>query len=501
MGIKFRLIVMNFLQYAVWGAWLITLGTYCASTLHFEGGQIATFFATMGIASLFMPAIMGVLADRFIPAQKLMGICHLLAGGFLALGAMQTAYNSLYIYVLLSVMFYMPTIALSNSVAFNALTKAKMDTVKAFPPIRVWGTVGFIAAMWFVSLVVVDRDFGFSPIGGEPRKELTSAINPDQMKFVPAEGSAKSESVKLTPLKVKLEPAQPAPKIEKDKPTKYTNSLKITRKITVPVTVPVLVEPKEQSVQLKYTPWQLLFSALLSLILAVYSFSLPSCPVNRGAKQQSWIDTFGLRAFSLFKQRKMAIFFIFSMMLGMSLQITNAFADPYITSFGEMAEYADSLIVKQSTILISLSQVSETLCILLIPFFLKRFGIKKVMLISMAAWVLRFGLLGFGNPGAGAWMLVLSMVVYGVAFDFFNISGSLFVDQETSSEIRSSAQGVFMIMTNGFGAFIGSYIAGVVVDAFHFPESWFIFATYSMAVAVAFALIFKYKYNPNEVKA
>ncbi len=485
MGIKFRLIVMNFLQYAVWGAWLITLGTYCSSTLHFEGGQIATFFATMGIASLFMPAIMGVLADRFIPAQKLLGICHLLAGAFLAYGATQTSYNTLYIAVLLSVMFYMPTIALSNSVAFNALTKAKLDTVKAFPPIRVWGTVGFIAAMWFVSLVVVDRDFGFAPLKDEPFKTEVSAVVKDATQPGAEAVSATDNSAKQA--LPELEAANPIAKLEKD-----ANILSLTKKLTAPET--------KKPVQLKYTPWQLLFSAFLSLLLAVYSFTLPACPVNRNVKQQSWIDTFGLRAFSLFKQRKMAIFFIFSMMLGMSLQITNAFADPYISSFGQLPEYADSLIVRQSTILISLSQVSETLCILLIPFFLKRFGIKKVMLISMIAWVLRFGLLGFGNPGAGAWMLVLSMIVYGVAFDFFNISGSLFVDQETSSDIRSSAQGVFMIMTNGFGAFIGSYIAGMVVDCFAFPHSWFIFAAYSLAVAIAFAFAFRYKYNPKEAK-
>ncbi len=484
MGIKFRLIIMNFLQYAVWGAWLITLGTYCSSTLHFEGGQIATFFATMGIASLFMPAIMGVLADRFIPAQKLLGICHLLAGIFLAYGATQTSYHTLYIAVLLSVMFYMPTIALSNSVAFNALTKAKLDTVKAFPPIRVWGTVGFIAAMWFVSLVVVDRDFGFAPLKGEPAKTELATVVKDA---TPSDAEAVSSTDNAEKKTLRLELAKPAKKLEKN-----ANILTLS-KLKVP-------ELNNKPVQLKYTPWQLLFSAFLSLVLAVYSFTLPACPVNRNVRQQSWIDTFGLRAFSLFKQRKMAIFFIFSMMLGMSLQITNAFADPYISSFGKLPEYADSLIVRQSTILISLSQVSETLCILLIPFFLKRFGIKKVMLISMIAWVLRFELLGFGNPGAGAWMLVLSMIVYGVAFDFFNISGSLFVDQETSSDIRSSAQGVFMIMTNGFGAFIGSYIAGVVVDCFAFPHSWFIFAAYSLAVAIAFAFAFRYKYNPAEAK-
>ena len=409
MGIKFRLIVMNFLQYAIWGSWLISLGAYLGGGLDFTGLQIGSFFATMGIASLFMPAVMGIIADRWIPAQKLLGICHLISGAFLVAAASHTAYAPLYSCMLLSVMFYMPTIALSNSVAYNALDLAKLDTVKHFPPIRVWGTVGFIAAMWFVDL---------THIGG---------------------------------------------------------------------------------IQIKLTAWQLYVSAFLSFVLAVYSFSLPGCSVDRNVKSQSWIDTLGLRAFALFKEKRMAVFFIFSMLLGAALQITNAFGDTYIQNFGSMPQYADSAIVKHSVILLSLSQMSETFCILLIPFFLRRFGIKKVMLISMLAWVLRFGFFGIGNPGSGAAFLILSMVVYGVAFDFFNISGSLFVEKETSREIRSSAQGVFMIMTNGFGAFFGSYAAGAVVDAWGWPDSWYIFAGYALVVAVVFAFVFKYKHNPAEM--
>lgn len=409
MGIKLRLVVMNFLQYAVWGSWLISFGAYLGSGLHFSGLQIGSFFGTMGIASLFMPAVMGIIADRWIPAQKLLGICHLLSGALLVAAATQTAYAPLYACVLLSVMFYMPTIALSNSVAYNALDQAGLDAVKHFPPIRVWGTVGFIAAMWFVDLV---------QIGGVP---------------------------------------------------------------------------------IKQTFWQLYVAALLSVVLAVYSFTLPRCPVSRSRQRQSWIDMLGLRAFALFKQRRMAVFFVFSMLLGAALQITNAFGDSYIQNFGTMPEYADSLVVRHSVILLSLSQMSETLCILLIPFFLRRFGIKRVMLISMLAWVLRFGFFGVGNPGSGTIFLILSMIVYGVAFDFFNISGSLFVEQETGREIRSSAQGVFMIMTNGLGAVFGSYAAGAVVDAFGWPGSWFVFAGYALAIAVVFALVFRYKHDPARI--
>ena len=402
MGLKYRLTIMNFLQYAIWGAWLISLGAYLGGSLKFEGFQIGSFFATMGIASLFMPGVVGIIADRWIPAQKLLGICHFMAATFLVFAAPQTDYKTLYALILCSVMFYMPTIALSNSVAYHVLTNGGFNIVKDFPPIRVWGTVGFICSMILVDLL----------------------------------GYAQSS-------------------------------------------------------------YQLYLSAGLGYVLSVYSFTLPNCTIKKTEHNKSWVDYMGLRAFALFKQKKMAIFFIFSMMLGMSLQITNAFGNEYLTNFfGKNVLYKGTFGVEHANILISLSQVSETLCILLIPFFLRKFGIKKVMLISMVAWVLRFGLLGTGNPGSGVWMLVLSMIVYGVAFDFFNISGSLFVENETDSSIRSSAQGVFMIMTNGFGAFIGSYVAGWIVDKAGWPDSWFIFAGYSLVVAIVFAIIFKYKHDP-----
>ncbi|MEG2071108.1 MAG: MFS transporter, partial [Bacteroidales bacterium] len=253
------------------------------------------------------------------------------------------------------------------------------------------------------------------------------------------------------------------------------------------------------SIKFAVSPYQLYFAGVLSLLLGLYSFTLPNCPIIKSVEKKTWVDALGLRAFALFKEKKMAIFFIFAMLLGFALQITNAFGNSYLTNFfGNIPEYQNTFGVKHANILISLSQMSETLCILLIPFFLKRYGIKKVMLISMAAWVLRFGLLGAGNPGNGVWMLILSMIVYGVAFDFFNISGALFVEQETDISIRSSAQGVFMIMTNGFGAFFGSYVAGAVVDKIGWPYSWYVFAVYALIVTILFAFVFKYKHEPNK---
>ncbi|MBR4775638.1 MAG: MFS transporter [Bacteroidales bacterium] len=400
-SLTFRLIVMNFLQFAAWGSWLISLGAYLGRVLGFSNIEVASFYALQGIASLFMPALLGIVADKYIPAQKTLGLAHFLCAAFLIAASFQNTYSAIYPLMLGAVCFYMPTISLSNTVAFNALNQAGMDTVKDFPPIRVFGTIGFIAAMWIVDLT------GFN-----------------------------------------------------------------------------------------ITHQQLWLSAGISIALGLYSFTLPACPINKSSGG-SLVEKLGLKAFSLFKQKKMAIFFIFSALLGMALQVTNTFADGYIKGFGDPdsplynTKYVGTFGVDHSTMLISLSQISETLCILLIPFFLKKLGIKKVMLISMIAWVFRFGLLGTGNPGPGVWMFILSMIVYGLAFDFFNISGALFVEQETDKSISASAQGVFMLMTNGLGAFIGSYIAGYVVTASGWPKSWFIFAAYALVVAIAFFFLFK----------
>lgn len=420
---------MNFLQFAVWGAYLTSMGTFLAGAGLAE--HIGWFYAVQGFVSLFMPALIGIIADRWVPAQKMLALCHFLAAVFIGaaawLGAQSTiCFSSLFTCYTLSVAFYMPTLALSNSVAYTALRQQGLDTVKVFPPIRVFGTVGFICAM------------------------LTT-------NFAGFQGS--------------------------------------------------------------YVQWY--FSAVLGVILAAYCLTLPACPVAQG-ETKTLVDALGLKAFALFKEKKMAVFFIFSMLLGMSLQVTNGFAGPFITGFNSLDGFTGSWGANNANALISLSQMSETLCILLIPFFLKRYGIKKVMLISMLAWVLRFGFLGLGNPSTamGIVLLVASMIVYGVAFDFFNISGSLFVDQETDPSIRSSAQGVFMLMTNGFGAAIGSLAAqkvvnclvishqnpALMVDGVYPPavsqaimngwsNAWFVFAGFALVVAILFAVCFKYEHK------
>ncbi|MCD8165180.1 MAG: nucleoside permease [Bacteroides sp.] len=409
MSIKYRLIIMNFLQFFIWGSWLISLGAYMGGKLDFTGIQIASIFGTMGIASVFMPGILGIVADRWINAERLLGICHLLGAGLLFAASRFTTYEMIYPIMLLNMMVYMPTLALANTVSYNSMDVYKMDIVKDFPPIRVWGTVGFIVAMWVVDLC----------------------------------GWGRTES-------------------------------------------------------------QLYVGALAALCLGVYAFTLPKCPPSRNPGKRSLVSALGLDAFVLFKERKMLIFFIFAMLLGAALQITNIFGGMFLDNFADT--YSDAFAVQHPNILLSVSQMSETLFILAIPFFLRRFGIKTVMLISMLAWVLRFALFGIGNPGNGFIFLLLSMIVYGMAFDFFNVSGSMFVEKETNHSIRASAQGLFMIMTNGLGAIIGSYSSGWVVDYFtaadgtrDWPAIWFVFAAYALVIAVVFAIVFKYKHDPEKI--
>ncbi len=427
-SLQIRLIVMNFLEFAVWGAYLTSMGTYLFK--QGMGQHIGWFYSIQGVVSLFMPALMGIVADRWIQAQKTLSLCHALAGlfmcaaGIYAYTAADVQFGMLFTLYTLSVAFFMPTIALTNSVAFNALVKAKMDTVKDFPPIRVFGTVGFIATMWCIDLL------GFQA-----------------------------------------------------------------------------------------TPWQFVVSGGLSILLAAYSLTLPACEIKPAEGDVDLVEALGLKAFTLFKQKKMALFFIFSMMLGMCLQVTNSYANPFITSFGAIEEFANTFGVQHANILISVSQICEALCILAIPFFLKKFGIKNVMLMAMFAWVFRFGFFGAGNPGfPGVILFVLSCIVYGFAFDFFNISGALYVDQETEPAQRSSAQGLFMMMTNGLGATIGTLSAQAIVNRLVMAEevvaqgplavwdgwkqAWYIFAGFALLVAVLFWIFFpKTPVNKNiEVK-
>ena len=413
MSIKFRLTIMSFLQFFVWGAWLITVGNYWFATKQWGGAEFGAIFSTLGISSIIMPAITGIIADKWINAEKLYGILHILGGLALCYIPQVDNPTSFYWVIFAAMLCYMPTISLSNSVAYNILNTNNFDVIKVFPPIRVWGTIGFIAAMWLTNL-----------------------------------------------------------------------------------------SGNKASANMFY------ISAVSAVILGIYSFTLPKCPPQKLiAENATLAQKLGLSAFKLFGTYKMALFFLFSMFLGGALQLTNMYGDVFLSEFGKIPEYANSIIVQKSTLIMSISQISETLFILAIPFVLKRFGIKQVMLIAMFAWVLRFGLFAYGNPADGLWMIIMSCIVYGMAFDFFNISGSLFVETTTDAKIRSSAQGLFMMMSNGFGALFGGLISGIVIDKYFTHDGirdwhsiWLSFAGYALVIAILFAVMFKHRHDPKAVE-
>jgi MFS transporter, NHS family, xanthosine permease len=413
MNIKSRLTLMSFLQFFIWGAWLITIGNYWFATKQWSGANFGAIFSTLGLSSILMPAFTGIIADKWINAEKLYGILHILGGLILCYIPQVDTPTSFFWVIFMAMLCYMPTISLSNSIAYTILKNSKFDVIKVFPPIRVWGTIGFIVAMWITNL-----------------------------------------------------------------------------------------SGNKASANMFY------ISAAASIALGIYSFTLPKChPQKLISENSTFVQKLGLDAFKLFGTYKIALFFVFSMFLGAALQLTNMYGDAFLSDFSKVPEYANSFVVKYSTIIMSISQISETLFILAIPFFLKRFGIKQVMLFSMFAWVLRFGLFAFGNPSGGLWMIIVSCIVYGMAFDFFNISGSLFIETSTDSKMRSSAQGLFMVMTNGFGAVFGSSISGYVIDKYFTSGGikdwhmiWLSFAIYALIIAVVFAITFKHKHNPDELE-
>ncbi|RYU80758.1 nucleoside permease [Hymenobacter persicinus] len=410
MNTKLRLIVLSFLQFFIWGSWLITIGAYWFQTKQWSGAEFGAIFSTMGIAAIFMPSLMGIVADKWVNAEKLFGVLHILGGIVLFTVPMVDNPTSMFWVMLLNMIFYMPTLALSIAVSYSVLKSKGGDVVKDYPPIRVWGTIGFIVAMWTVSLLGIEKSAS---------------------QFYVAAGAA--------------------------------------------------------------------------ILLGIYSFTLPACPPpSKNAQGRSFVDALGLKSFALLRDTKMATFFLFALLLGAALQLTNAYGDTFLHDFDKVPAYQNTLAVRYPAIIMSISQISETLFILAIPFFLRRFGIKQVMFFSMIAWVLRFGLFAYGNPGTGLWMIILSCIVYGMAFDFFNISGSLFVETQTDSSIRASAQGLFMMMTNGFGAVLGSSLSGIIIQNYFtmadgtkdWHSIWLTFALYSLVIAVLFVILFKHKHNP-----
>ena len=401
---------MQFLQYFILGSWILTIGAYWFQTKEWSGTEFGAIFSTIGLASLFMPALAGVIADRWVNAEKLLSMFHL-AGACTLLYIPQIDDPSLMFWVmLLNMVFYTPTISLSTSVSYSAMKEAGMDIIRDYPPIRVWGTIGFIAALWTISLSGL---------------EISST--------------------------------------------------------------------------------QFLVASAVSFVLALFSLTLPKCLSLGRSIGGSWVNNLGLHGFRLFKNTNMALFFIFTMLLGAALQVSSAYGDTFLHDFAAIDEFKNSFAVTYPAVILSISQISEVLFILAIPFFMKRYGIKKVMLISMIAWALRFGLFAFGDPAGGLWMIILSCVIYGIAFDFFHTAGSLYVEAQVEPSMRASGQGLFFMMSNGFGALLGSLISGIAIDRYFVTDGnfdwqgiWLSFAGFVVVTAILFVILFK---NPEDKSA
>lgn len=445
--LRFKLCLLYFLQFAVWGCYLTSLGQFLgAGGL---GADIAWFYAAIGMVSLVTPSLSGHIADRFVSPEKLLGLFHLTAAlcmtglwGYATLNP-EMEFAPAFTLYLLFLAFYMPTLALANTTAFKLLRNSGLRPVDEFPSIRVWGTVGFVIAMWFVnSAYFYDGSFGFTMSDSNPAAPY----------------------------------------------------------------------------RFQYTPMQLLSSASIGLVTSLYTLTLPHLREIKesNAEKASLSEIFGLKAFTLFKEKSLRTFLIFAIFIGVCLQISNGFATPFITHFMAIPEFAGSLAAGNATMLFSLSQISEAACVLLVGVTMKRLGFRWVIGIAMLAWTLRFLLFGFGDPGAGLWMLIASMAVYGIAFNFFNIAGHIYMEQSVPARHKGFGQGLLMMMSNGIGATFGTLGAGTVVNRFCHWETaansaggmsrffmgdweipWLIFAAYSLAIGLLFILLYRNTSRPS----
>ncbi len=454
---KARLSLLYFLQFSVWGCYLTCFGQFLGAGG--IGGDIAWFYAAIGLVSIITPSLFGRLSDRTGRPERWLGLCHFAAAIVMlimwryGMTHSRLDFHTLYPLYLLFLALYMPTMALANTATFGLLTQSGRNTVTAFPTIRIWGTVGFVAAMWFVNSAYWQNGaLGFA---------FSDASDPGRLRF-------------------------------------------------------------------QFNAMQLMCSGIMGLLTAFYTISLPrlknsvelsrlrnasghSASPNGSSTAQAATPPQPSLSASLkimFGRRDIAVFLIFVIFSGVCLQISNGFATPFISHFSGIAEYAGSLAAGNATMLFSLSQISEAVCILLVGVSLKRSGIKWVYALGLFAWSLRFLMLGAGNPGDGLWLLIGSMLVYGIAFNFITIAGHLYMQQIAPANMKGFAQGLMMFMSNGIGATFGTIAAGAIVNKWcswemvTLPGSsapmrlfmgswewpWFIFAAYALLVTVAWLL-------------
>ncbi len=427
-----RLSVLFFLQFAVWGCFLTSIAQLLGSAG--LGAHVSTIYATAGIVSIITPAIVCHIADHYLSARRMLSICHVVAAIFMfctwyyANTHSRMHFVPFYSLYLAFLAFFMPTIPLSTTVAFIKINASGNDATKMFPRIRIFGTVGFVAAMWLVnSAYLHDGHFGFT-----------------------------------------INEASPF-----------------------------------AGYRFQYTSMQLLATAVLSLATAAYNIMLPEYGVRSTAPKPSFAQIIGLDALQLFRRPDLRRFFIIVIFAGVCTQIGNGYATSFISQFAAGERYATSAVAANATMLFSLSNISEAASILIVGTVLTRLGIRRTLFIAMLAWTARFALFAFGNPGSGLWSLVLSMAIFGIAFNFYHIAGMLYVERNTTGSNKALGQGLFMMLNTGVGSTVGMVAAGAVVNHYchwqahdnrallvgDWQSAWLIFAAYTLALAVAIFLL------------
>ena len=397
---RLKLSTMMFLQYFVWGAWSVTMGTWLSATLQFSGEQIGLAYGTTALAAMISPFFVGMIADRFFATERLLAALHLIGGVILFWASMQTSFVPLYTVLLAYTLCYMPTLALSNSLSFHHMD----DPSKEFPGVRVLGTIG-----WIVAGIAVG------------------------------------------------------------------------------------------AMQIEATALPMRFAAAGSIVLGLYSLLLPHTPPKRAHGRVSWREVIGLDALKLLRDSSFAVFVAGSFLICIPLQFYYTFTNPFLNELS-MSNAAGKM---------TFGQMSEIFFMLVMPWFFRKLGVKAMMLVGMLAWAARYALFAAGASTAQVWMLYAGIVLHGICYDFFFVTGQIYVDRKAPGDLRAAAQGFIAFVTLGVGMLIGSWLSGRVVDYFSSPASvpahmwdkiWLVPAAGAMAVLLLFALFFRSAEDSSEVR-